>query len=92
VASGELRSRRPLTDLEQCEQAVLAAAREERAARSALEAGIRPLHPEWCETDDEGYQARLARWRTASHTLVEGLNRLRSARASTRKHARIPSY
>jgi hypothetical protein len=89
---GELGNRKPLTDLAEREQAVLAAAREERAARAALEAGMRPLHPEWCESDDEGYRDRLARWRTASRTLVEGLNRLQSARASTGKHARIPGY
>jgi hypothetical protein len=76
-----------MTDLEECEQAVLAAAREERAARAALEAGIGPQHPSWCENDEEGYQARLTRWRTASRTLVDGLNRLGNARTPAREHA-----
>jgi uncharacterized protein YukE len=65
----------------------MAAAREERAARAALEAGIGPLDPNWCESDEQAYQARLARWRTASRTLVDGLNRLRNARTSAREQA-----
>jgi hypothetical protein len=79
VAAQELRNRALLTDLEECERIVLAAAHEERAARAALEAGIGPSHPMWCEKDEEAYRARLARWQTASRTLVAGLNRLKNA-------------
>jgi uncharacterized protein YukE len=70
--------RRESPDLEE----FMAAAREERAARAALEAGIGPLDQNWCESDEEAYQARLARWRTASRTLVDGLNRLNRRTAS----------
>jgi uncharacterized protein YukE len=71
-----------VTDRENCEQAVMAAAREERAAHAALQQGIKPLHPSWCEDDEEAYQARLARWRTASRALVDALNRARNRRAT----------
>ena len=64
---------------EEFEQPVMAAAREERAARAALEEGIGPLHPSWREHHEAAYQARLRRWRTASRTLVDALNRLRDA-------------
>lgn len=72
--------RRELPDLEKFSEA----AREERAARAALEAGIGPLDPNWCESDEEAFQARLARWRAASRALVEGLNRLGHARTRAR--------
>ena len=71
-----------MTDRENCEQAVMAAAREERAAHAALQQGIKPLHPSWCEDDEEAYQARLARWRTASRALVDALNRTRNMRST----------
>lgn len=61
---------------EECEQAVVAAASEERAARAALTEGITPLHPNWCEEDEEEHEACLGRWRGASRTLVDALNRL----------------
>jgi uncharacterized protein YukE len=60
----------------------MAAAREERAAHAALQQGIKPLHPSWCEDDEEPYQARLARWRTASRALVDALDRAGSRRSS----------
>ena len=65
-----------MTDLRDCEQDVMAAAREERAAHAALQEGIRPGDPDWTESSDEAYQARLARWRAASHVLVDALNRV----------------
>jgi uncharacterized protein YukE len=60
------------------EQAVMAAARKERAAHVALQEGIKPLHPSWTESDEEAYEARLAHWQAASRALVEALNRLKS--------------
>ena len=63
-------------DLRDCEQAVLAAAREERAAHAALREGIKPGDPDWTENNEEAYQARLARWRAASRVLVDALNRV----------------
>ena len=71
-----------MSDPENCEQAVMAAAREERAAHAALQEGIKPLHPNWCENDEEAYQARLANWRTASRALVDALNRTRNRRST----------
>jgi uncharacterized protein YukE len=58
----------------ECERAVAAAARRERAARSALNRGLSPAHPDWTPRARERYEARLARWRAASHALVEALN------------------
>jgi uncharacterized protein YukE len=63
-------------DLRDCEQAVLAAAREERAAHAALQEGIKPGDPDWTESNVDAYQARLARWRAASRVLVDALNRV----------------
>jgi hypothetical protein len=63
-----------VTDLYDCEQAVMAAAREERAAHAALQEGIKPGDPDWTESNEETYQARLARWRAASRVLVDALN------------------
>ena len=63
-------------DLGDCEQAVLAAAREERAAHAALQEGIKPGDPDWTESNEDAYQARLARWRAASRVLVDALNRV----------------
>jgi uncharacterized protein YukE len=65
-----------VTDLRDCEQAVMAAAREERAAHAALQQGVNPIHPSWTEGDQEAYEARLARWRAASRVLVDALNRV----------------
>jgi hypothetical protein len=68
-----------VTDLRDCEQAVMAAAREERAAHAALQEGSKPGDPDWTERNEEAYQARLARWRAASRVLVDSLNRGLSA-------------
>ena len=65
-------------DLRDCEQAVLAAAREERAAHAALREGIKPGDADWTESNEDAYQVRLARWRAASRVLVDALNRLGS--------------
>ena len=65
-------------DLGDCEQTVLAAAREERAAHAALQEGIKPGDPDWTESNEDAYQARLARWRAASRVLVDALNRVGS--------------
>lgn len=65
-----------MTDLRDCEQAVMAAAREERAAHAALQEGRKPGDPDWTESNEEPYQARLARWRAASRVLVDALNRV----------------
>jgi hypothetical protein len=54
----------------------MAAAREERAAHTALQKGIKPGDPDWTESNDDGYQARLAHWRAASRVLVDALNRV----------------
>jgi uncharacterized protein YukE len=66
-----------VTERRDREQAVMAAAREERAAHAALREGIKPIHPGWTESDQEAYEARLARWRATSRTLVDALNRAR---------------
>ena len=55
-----------MTDLGDCEQAVMAAAREERVAHAALEEGVKPGDPHWTESNDEAYQARLSRWRAVA--------------------------
>jgi uncharacterized protein YukE len=75
-------------DLHNCEQAVMAAARKERAAHAALQEGINPLHPSWTESDEEAYEARLAHWRAASRALVDALNRLKASRHGERPPAR----
>jgi hypothetical protein len=54
----------------------MVAAREERAAHAALQEGIKPGDPDWTESSEETYQARLARWRAASRALVDALNRV----------------
>ena len=54
----------------------MAAAREERAAHAALQEGMKPGDADWTESNEEAYQARLARWRAASHVLVDALNRV----------------
>jgi len=66
---------RSVTELRHCEQAVMAAAREERAAHGALQEGIKPFYPSWTECDEVEYEARLARWQAASRALVDALNR-----------------
>jgi hypothetical protein len=65
-----------VTDRRDCEQAVMAAARDERAAHAALQEGIKPGDPDWTESNEAPYQARLARWRAASRVLVDALNRV----------------
>jgi uncharacterized protein YukE len=72
----DARKKTSVTDLRDCEQAVMAAAREERAALAGLQEGIKPGDPDWTESNEETYQARLGRWRTASRALVEALNRV----------------
>jgi uncharacterized protein YukE len=73
----EMAKGRSVADLHNCEQAVIAAARKERAARAALRKGIKPRQPSWTEWDEQGYEARLAHWQAASRALVDALNRLR---------------
>jgi uncharacterized protein YukE len=63
-------------DLRDCEQAVMAAASEERAAHAALQGSSKPGDPDWTDLNEEAYQARLARWRAASRALVDSLNRV----------------
>ena len=55
-----------VTELHYYEEAVMAAAREERAAHAALQQGIKPFYPSWTESDEVAYEARLARWQAAS--------------------------
>jgi uncharacterized protein YukE len=76
-------------DLHNCEQAVIAAARKERAAHAALLEGIKPLHPSWRESDEEAYEARLAHWQAASRTLVDALNRLKPHDTKKKPPARM---
>jgi hypothetical protein len=72
-----------VTDLRDCQQAVMAAAREERAAQAALQEGIKPGDPDWTESNREAYQTRLARWRAASGVLVDALNRVGAISSAT---------
>jgi uncharacterized protein YukE len=61
------------------EQRVEEAAREERAARAALDrASLRPADREWTPDEQADYDTRLARWHAASHALVAALNDLAS--------------
>ncbi len=53
----------------------MAAARRERAAHAALREGIKTLHPNWTESDEEAYEAPLGAWLAASRALVDALNR-----------------
>jgi uncharacterized protein YukE len=78
----EMPEKTSVTDLQSCEQAVMAAAREERAAHAALQEGIKPSDPDWTESNAEAYEARLARWRAASRVLVDALNRAANDRRS----------
>jgi uncharacterized protein YukE len=64
-----------VTELRYYEQAVMTAAGEERAARAALQEGIKPFYPSWTESDEAAHEARLARWQAASRALVDALNR-----------------
>lgn len=69
-----------MTDLRRkYEQAVRIAANDERAAHKALLDGMRPGDVHWDPSEDEAYRARLARWRAASQTLVDALDRLHAA-------------
>jgi uncharacterized protein YukE len=79
-----------VTDLCCCEQAVMAAAREERAAHAALQKGVKPGDPGWARSDEEAYEARFARWRAASRVLVDALNRAASDKRS--QHETRRSY
>jgi uncharacterized protein YukE len=83
-AGGEITKQTSVTELHDCEQAVMAAAKEERAAHAALQRGIKPLHPSWTESDESAYQDRLARWQAASRILVDALNRAGGRGASVR--------
>jgi uncharacterized protein YukE len=77
-------------DRRDCEQAVMAAARDERAAHADLRKGLKPLDPNWTEKDKDAYEARSARWRAASRALVDALNRAASettSRSSSRPSA-----
>ena len=76
-------------DLHNCEQAVMAAARKERAAHAALQEGIKPFHPSWKESDQEAYEARLAHWQAASRALVDALNRLKPHDTEKKPPARM---
>lgn len=73
-----------MSDLRECEQAVLAAAREERSAHLALINGIGPLHPDWCDDEEAAHRARLGRWQAASRAVVEALHRLERAKGKAR--------
>ena len=69
-----------MTDLRrQYERAVRIAANDERAAHKALLGSMRPGDVHWDPSEDEAYRARLARWRAASPTLVDALDRLHAA-------------
>ena len=57
------------------EQAVLAAARDERRERKALEA-LGPRQPGWTEDEDARHHAQLKRWLAASRQLSAALNAL----------------
>jgi ribosomal protein S16 len=57
------------------EQAVLAAARDERRERKALEA-LGPRQPGWTEAEEQTHQAQLKRWLAASRQLTDALNAL----------------
>ena len=76
-----------MTDRENCERAVTEAAWEERAAHAALQQGIKPLRPSWCEDDEEAYKARMTGWRTASGALVDASNPARNRRSTDGLHA-----
>jgi len=79
-----------VTDLHSCEQAVMAAAREERATHAALQEGIKPSDPGWTESDEEAYEGRLTRWRTASRALVDALDRAATDKRSKTQDSEKP--
>jgi hypothetical protein len=62
---------------EERHQAVLAAARAERAARKALEALGAP-QPGWTQAEDAAHRAQLELWLAASRDLGNALNRLKA--------------
>jgi hypothetical protein len=66
---------------EEREQAVLAAARDERRERKALEA-LGARQPGWTEAEEQAHQAQLERWLAASRRLANALNALQGARSS----------
>jgi hypothetical protein len=63
------------------EQAVLAAARDERRERKALEA-LGPPQPGWTETQKAAHKAQLDRWLAASRKLSNALNELQAGSPS----------
>jgi hypothetical protein len=64
-------------DREQREQAVLAAARDERRERKGLEA-LGARQPGWTEAEELAHEAQLERWLAASRRLADTLHNLRS--------------
>jgi hypothetical protein len=69
------------------EEAVLAAARAERAALTALTRGAKPTDQDWDEDEEQAYRARLARWMEASRVLVDALGRVSELHRSSRATA-----
>ena len=65
--------------LDECRQDVVVTAQEERDAHKALLAGRGPMSPDWSPEESAGYRLRLDRWRRASRTLIEALDRLELA-------------
>jgi len=63
--------------MDEREEHVLAAAREERAARKDLERSVGPTPHERTEAEDAAQRRRLQRWRLAARTLVEALQALK---------------
>lgn len=63
-------------DREQREQAVLAAARDERRERKALEA-LGARQPGWTEAEEQDHKAQLQRWLAASRRLADALHNVR---------------
>jgi hypothetical protein len=63
------------------EQAVLAAARDERRERKALEALGSP-RPGWTEDQEDAHKLQLERWLAASRKLSNALNALQGRSAS----------
>jgi hypothetical protein len=72
---GEMRNNR--------EQAVLAAARAERAARRELEALGAPQQG-WTEAEEAAHRTQLERWLLASRALGNALNTLKCDRGQIR--------
>ena len=75
--------------LDERRQDVVVAGEEEREAHSALLLdGRGPLERDWSPEETAAYRVRLDRWRSASRTLVEALDRLvRAQRNLQVRHA-----